>query len=252
MSKITVNRNVNYTNIDNTILQSKTLSFKAKGLFAYMWSLPNDWDYSINGLYSCSKDGRDSIRSAINELETAGYLVRKKIRTGNGKFQSNEYTLIDIPNASSSQQSPLTENPLTENPLTENPTMEKPLTENPRQQSNKKQNNKKEINNKQNNKEKKEDIVFFPDDSELNSAFKDFVEFRRLKKSPLTDRAIELCIKKLDTIGSTNAERIEIINTSIERGWTGLFALKKTTFENQNVNPFDEMLKKIQSEAVGQ
>jgi hypothetical protein len=47
MSKITVNRNVNYTNIDNTILQSKTLSFKAKGLFAYMWSLPNDWDYSI-------------------------------------------------------------------------------------------------------------------------------------------------------------------------------------------------------------
>lgn len=103
---------------------------------------------------------------------------------------------------------------------------------------------------KKERKEKKEEIVFFPDDFLVDRAFKDFVEFRKLKKAPMTVRAIELAVEKLMQMSDSSDERIEILNNSIVNGWTGLFPLKKTGSENKNVNPFDEMLKKIQSEAV--
>lgn len=68
-------------------LQDKNLSLKAKGLLSIMYSLPNDWDYSMNGLTIITNTGITQIRSAIAELELKGYLKREQTRNEKGEWE---------------------------------------------------------------------------------------------------------------------------------------------------------------------
>ena len=52
-----------------------------------MLSLPDDWNYNMQGLASLSRDGIDSIRSAIKELEHHGYVQRNIVRNEYGLFK---------------------------------------------------------------------------------------------------------------------------------------------------------------------
>lgn len=61
---------------------------------------------------------------------------------------------------------------------------------------------------------------------ELNDAILSFIDFRRKMRKPMTDRAINLLISKLNSITSDTNEQIEIINQSILNGWAGVFPLK--------------------------
>jgi len=56
----------------------------------------------------------------------------------------------------------------------------------------------------------------------------DFVEMRKRIKKPLTDRAKELLVKKLESMASTEMERVEILNNSIMNSWQGIFPLQKS------------------------
>lgn len=85
---IRVKKNTNYTIVSNEVLASKELSLKAKGLYAYMISLPDDWDFSISGLQSCLKEGRDGIRATLEELCVFGVAVYEKKRCEDGTFTS--------------------------------------------------------------------------------------------------------------------------------------------------------------------
>lgn len=76
-----------YTNIPNSIFMNKNLSNKAKGLLCTLLSLPPHWKFTEQGLVTLSKDGRDSVRSALKELETTGYVHREKERVRNEKGQ---------------------------------------------------------------------------------------------------------------------------------------------------------------------
>ena len=67
-----VNRTKDYTVMSNHHFKNKNLSLKAKGLLSLMLSLPDDWNYSIKGLVTLSKDGRDSVMAALKELESEG------------------------------------------------------------------------------------------------------------------------------------------------------------------------------------
>ena len=80
----------------NHHLRNKALSLKAKGLLSLMLSLPEDWDYTTRGLSCICKDGVDSIRVGIQELEANGYLVRERRRNGNGQYGAIELSLIHI------------------------------------------------------------------------------------------------------------------------------------------------------------
>ena len=73
MGKIKLNKKDNYTIISNSVLKNKNLSLKAKGLYAYMWSLPDDWDYTLAGLVAVLKEGNQAIKEALKELEREGY-----------------------------------------------------------------------------------------------------------------------------------------------------------------------------------
>lgn len=96
MSVFRVEKNNNYTVIANYHLRDKELSFKAKGLLSYMLSLPEDWDYSLNGLASVSKEGIKAIKNIVTELKEQGYLKINKIRKENGQYQY-EYLIREIP-----------------------------------------------------------------------------------------------------------------------------------------------------------
>ena len=73
--------------------------------------------------------------------------------------------------------------------------------------------------------------------SELREALIEFVKFRKLIKKPMTNKALELIIGKLNKIATTDRERVEILNQSIERGWTGVFALKSDDPQARSYQP---------------
>lgn len=76
MSVIRVEKSRNYSVISNVHLRDRELSLKAKGLLSLILSLPDNWQYSVNGLAAITKEGRTGIMSALRELERAGYLTR--------------------------------------------------------------------------------------------------------------------------------------------------------------------------------
>ena len=76
-----------YSIIPNEYLRDKHLSLKSKGLLTIMYSLPNDWDYSINGLCKITNSGTTQIRNIITELEIYGYLERVQTKNEKGQFE---------------------------------------------------------------------------------------------------------------------------------------------------------------------
>ena len=83
--------------MSNHHLQDKRLSLKAKGLLSYMLSLPDDWDYSLKGLTVGCKDGLDSVRTAVLELEEHGYVRRQKVRNAKGQIIDYDYQVYESP-----------------------------------------------------------------------------------------------------------------------------------------------------------
>lgn len=86
----------NYTTISNVALKDKKLSWKAKGLFAYMMTNIDEWEFHVSELENHSTDGISATRSAVNELIDEGYLNRDIIRE-EGKIAEHSYTLYETP-----------------------------------------------------------------------------------------------------------------------------------------------------------
>ena len=78
-----INKTKNYTVMSNYHLQDKNLSLKAKGLHSYMLSLPDNWNYSVQGLVSISKEGVKAINSILKELKENYYLKRERKQESN-------------------------------------------------------------------------------------------------------------------------------------------------------------------------
>ena len=96
MSIFRIKKTNNYTVMCNYHLRDKKLSYKAKGLLSFMLSLPDDWDYSLNGLCSISKESKDGIRAILKELQINKYLKIEKTRGNKGYFEYN-YLIYEIP-----------------------------------------------------------------------------------------------------------------------------------------------------------
>lgn len=94
---IRVVKNSNYTTLSNYHFKDKRLSWKAKGLLSTMLSLPDNWNYTIEGLAGLSDDGVKATNSGLAELEKCGYLIRKQLRDGTGRFVMMEYTIYEKP-----------------------------------------------------------------------------------------------------------------------------------------------------------
>lgn len=112
MEIVRVEKTRNYTVMSNYHFKEKDMSLKAKGLLSLMLSLPEDWNYSIEGLTKLCKDGKDSVMSAVKEIIGFGYLQRIQKTDDSGKYAGYDYVLYEKPN---------TEEPKTGKPNTENP-----------------------------------------------------------------------------------------------------------------------------------
>ena len=115
MAVVRVEKTKDFTVISNYHLKDKSLSLKAIGLMSKMLSLPDDWDYSINGLVAICKENETAIKGALKELETSGYLIRQRMQNEKGQFEY-EYYLYEKP----LEEKPQAENPSTDNPSAEN------------------------------------------------------------------------------------------------------------------------------------
>lgn len=218
MAILRIKKTNNYTVMSNYHFKEKDMSLKAKGLLSLMLSLPEDWDYSIDGLAKLSKDGKDSVMSALAELEKFNYLIRTQTKDEDGKFAGYDYDVY--------------EEPYTEKPFTENPNTEKPNTENPQQLNtnplstyvDKNTNNKKE--EESHAKDRSIDDVINEQDEKLRLPLKEYIKMRKAIKKPITTHGLELAIAKLKGLSKNINEQIEIVNQSVMNSWQGLFPLK--------------------------
>ena len=132
MAVFRVERTTGYTVMSNHHLRNKELTLKAKGLLSQMLSLPENWDYTLAGLSYINRESIDAIRTAIWELEKAGYITRRQGRDEKGKMTAIEYTIYEQPQPPGLDY-PILENPTAANPILENPTTDNPTSENPTQ-----------------------------------------------------------------------------------------------------------------------
>lgn len=231
MSVIRVNKTKNYTVMSNEHLKDKRLSLKAKGLLSVMLSLPDTWDYSISGLVAICKESETAVKSTLNELKSCGYLVVTKKMPNETESGRIEYAYDIFEKAQTEKQ-------LVEKQGVENLGVESLGVENVRQLSTKEANTDKSNTDKSNTNNKKKEgrragydeiIADYTENVELRSALVEFVKMRKMMKKPLTNKALSLLLtskKGLDGLASNDAEKIDIVQQSIMRGWMGFFPLK--------------------------
>lgn len=112
-----------FTAISNEICTNTSISTDARWCLWYLLTKPEDWEVRINDIRQISGWGRDKVKSAINELVSAHYVVKRQERGDRGQFDVNVYDVYEFPVTDSS----LTENPLTVEPMTENKSLNKDL-----------------------------------------------------------------------------------------------------------------------------
>lgn len=245
MAVIRVQKTEDYTIMSNTHFREKGMSLKAKGLLSLMLSLPDSWDYSVEGLVAICKENKTSIQSTLKELKAFGYLQVQKLMpnetaTGRIEYIYNIYEKPQIEKQAVEKQG-------IENLPLENLGVENQVVDN-QPQLNTNISSTKEVKTKKENTKNK--AVYFPNDERLNQAFADFVEYRKKIRKPMTDRAIELAIAKLHDLANDNDTMIEIINQSVMRGWSGFFPLKDTV-KRTTSNKLDESYNMIAKWAEG-
>ena len=91
-----------WTAIAREALNDSRLSFKARGILAWLLDKPDDWETTAERIETQGTEGREAIRSALKELEQYGYLRRQKFKDSDNKWRS-EWTVYE---KSSSAKSP--------------------------------------------------------------------------------------------------------------------------------------------------
>ena len=128
--RVAKNRDHPYVMLDKRLAEDPSLSWKAKGLMAYMLSRPDDWQIRVADLVRRSPGGESAVRSGLRELEQHGYLVRKRRHdAATGRFAGITLTVHEQPAPTSSADAPSCDTPQTELPQTADPDAEyRPLT----------------------------------------------------------------------------------------------------------------------------
>jgi hypothetical protein len=88
MTTIRVDRRDRFTTVDRQLVNDDRLSFRARGILVWLLDKPDGWKAQADSITRRGLEGRDAIRSALRELEAAGYLERIRFRDGSGRWQS--------------------------------------------------------------------------------------------------------------------------------------------------------------------
>lgn len=227
--------------LNKSISEDKKLSWGARGMLVYLLGKPDNWTVSLKQLENETKDsgkhsGRDAVRALVSELITVGYLKVEQSRTESGHFDKANYTVYETP---------CTENPSTDKPCTANPQ----LISNEDKQgliSTNKKINKKSVQTKadQHNDQSQASTsekqkAFDPKSVELplnvnQENWNDFVDMRTSIRKPLSERAVQLLLKKLVSFGATANQSLE---ASIIGSYLSVFQVKSEQPQQQAQQP---------------
>ena len=185
-----------YATIPNDLLNDSIISLKAKGMYAYIQSKSENWDFSAERISKQLKEGLPSVKSALQELEFNGYLVRRRFQNNKG-FWEVEYILY--------------ENPVVGNLLSGKPTEENPIIGKPTNNSNK------DFSNKDYNKT----II----KSERDLLFDSWFGYKKEKKQTYTESGKNALIKKW--IDKSDFQLEQAIENSMSNNWSGLIEPKQ-------------------------
>ena len=233
MSVVRVHKTKNFTVMSNTHFKEKKMSLKAKGLLSLMLSLPDDWDYSIAGLVTLSKDGKDSVMTALAELEEFGYLTRSRKTDSKGRFSGVEYQIFESPQ------------PVADKPNSGEPNSVKTNEENPTQLNTDKI---KDLSNKELkelNKEKEEnelsvyqDILEEIKDKELKQLYIDYIDMRKTISSPVSKRALSMLVDRCARMANFDvALQREMIEAAVINNWKSVYLPKTDNEKPQKKEP---------------
>ena len=157
-----------FTIVSNDFLKDARLSWKAKGIIAYVAMLPDDWVLNMRDLTNRATDGRDSLYSGIKELETCGYCIKTMQRNPDGTIAGYAYEICDKPVfVQPFTENPVTDAPQTENPDTVKPDTDKPGTENPTLLNTNQTKDESKLSNNGNNASQNTFASLFPDEPKV-------------------------------------------------------------------------------------
>lgn len=83
--------------MDRRPLEKPYLSWKAKGLLAYLLSRPDNWVVNFGDLVKRATDGEHATRAAAKELEKAGHLKVVRHIDSKGRVTQYEYVVYEYP-----------------------------------------------------------------------------------------------------------------------------------------------------------
>lgn len=179
------------------------------------------------------------IRTAVNKLKSTGEITTQS---------TNRFTIITVVNWGKYQVFEWDEtSETTSTPTINQQTDNKQATN--KQQHRKKDKNEKNVENGKNKKKEGADApvaVYYLLDAKLDQAIRDFINFRKKIKAPMTERAIDLMMRKLDGMTQDNNEKIAILEQSIMNGWKSVYPLKQE--DRQKEKSFYEITQEIAAE----
>jgi hypothetical protein len=204
--------------MSNTHFKEKKMTLKAKGLLSLMLSLPDDWNYSVSGLVTLSKDGKDSVMSALGELEKFGYLERVRTINSKGQFSGIEYNIFEQPQP----KNPIMENTNEDNPILDKTNAEKP----PLLNTNKLNTDFNKDINKSNTKGDDEflDILNDIQSLELKDLYIEYIEMRKSINKPITKRGLKMLINRCERLANFSIkEQKTMLEASIINNWCSVY-----------------------------
>lgn len=104
---VKIHKSNNFSIVCNEIYKNPLISARAKGIYGYLMTLPEDWKLVLSHLYQQFSEGRDAISKALKELETYGYVKKERISNGDQESGGWEITVFE----SVGKFRPPTENP---------------------------------------------------------------------------------------------------------------------------------------------
>lgn len=182
--------------------------------------------YNISGLVRLSKDGKDSVMSALAELEKFGYLKRQQVTNDKGQFAGVEYNIFEVPQ---------TENPITDKQISANQQAANANAEKRHLLSTKEINNV-SINNldisstkKDKEKEAIDSLLQEVGNIDLIELYWDYIDMRAGMDAPLTARALKMLIARCERLSNNNIKIQKLLlENAIINGWKNVFLPKES------------------------
>jgi hypothetical protein len=205
------------------------MSLKAKGLLSLMLSLPDDWNYSIAGLVSLSKDGKDSVMAALAELEKFGYLIRNRTTNSKGQFSGVEYNIYEQPQPNV--------------PVAEKSNEDKQNAEKPNSEERKLLNTKftKHLKNKVLKNKDTNQLLLLLDslvaNQDLKKSYLAYLEMREEIEAPMTKRGLQMLITRCERMTKMNVKKqMRLLEIATINNWKNVYHPKEDEIKNETLS----------------